>query len=183
MTGRRRSVAEQGGRKFHGFETFMAAVVVLLAAVGWWGYTRYYQRGVGAEQPIPFSHRLHVQDKKIGCLLCHDTATWSERAGIPPLQTCMLCHERIAIHYAPIARLRQHYFTGVPVQWVRVAWVNEFAYFPHFLHLQAGIDCGRCHGNVAAMDRVVPVNEFRMGFCIDCHKEMGGTRDCFTCHR
>ena len=174
---------ERGSRRYHRFEMLMAVAAVMLAGVALWGYARYYQADIPPEQPIPFSHRVHVQDKKIGCLLCHDTATWSERAGIPPLQTCMLCHERVAIHYPPIAKLREYYFRNVPVQWVRVAWVNEFAYFPHFLHLQAGIDCGRCHGNVLAMDRVAQANEFRMGFCIGCHREMGGTQDCFTCHR
>lgn len=161
----------------------MAVATVLLAVTAWWGYARYYQRDLGPEQPIPFSHRLHVNDKKIGCLLCHDTATWTSRAGIPPLQTCMLCHERVAIHYPPIAQLREHYFRNEPVQWVRVNWVNEFAYFPHLMHLQAGIDCGRCHGNVRMMDRVETVHPFEMGFCIECHRENRATTDCFTCHR
>lgn len=173
----------RGSRRFHLFEKLMAAGVVLLAGIAWWGYARYYQGDIGQEQPIPFSHRLHAGEKQIGCLFCHDNAPTGTRAGIPPLQTCMLCHERIAIHYRPIEKLRAHYFGNVPVQWVRVAWVNEFVYFPHMMHLQAGFDCGRCHGNVKEMDRVVEANKFRMGFCIGCHRENGATHDCFTCHR
>ena len=174
---------ERGGKRLHRLEALLAVGAILLAGVAWWGYARYYQAGIGPAQPIPFSHRLHVYDKQIGCLLCHDGAPTRWRAGIPSLQTCMLCHERIAIHYRPIAKLRDHYFKNEPVRWVRVAWVNEFVYFPHSLHLQAGFDCGRCHGNVMMMDRVVMVNDFRMGFCIECHRENRATVDCFTCHR
>ena len=183
MTGKLTRETERGSRRFRLFEAVMAAGAVLMAGIAWWGYSWYYQGDMGPQQPIPFSHRLHAYDKKIGCLLCHDTATWSGRAGIPPLQTCMLCHERIAIHYRPIAKLRDHYFRNVPVEWVRVGWVNEFVYFPHSMHLQAGIDCGRCHGNVLMMDRVVQVHPFQMGFCVSCHREKRATVDCFTCHR
>jgi hypothetical protein len=183
MNGRISRETERRGRKFHLFEAIMAVGVILLAMAGWWGYARYYQNRIPPEQPIPFSHRVHAHDKQIGCLVCHDSATWSWRAGIPPLQTCMLCHERVAIHYPPIAKLREHYFNNEPVQWVRVNWVNEFVYFPHFMHLQAGIDCGTCHGNVRMMDRVGTVHPFQMGFCIECHRKNGATTDCFTCHR
>jgi hypothetical protein len=164
-------------------EALIAAAAVVAAAVAWWGYGAFYERSLGPKQPIPFSHRVHAGDKKIGCPVCHSTAPVADRAGIPPMETCMLCHRRIAINYPPIADLRERYFANRPVEWVRINWVPEFVYFTHRVHIHRGIDCGHCHGDVKGMDRVYAVQKFEMGFCIECHRKNGATHDCFTCHR
>lgn len=137
----------------------------------------------GPEQPIPFSHRVHVQEKNISCFMCHEGAGENARAGIPPLQTCMLCHDRIIIHHPEIENLREHYFNNIPVKWVKIEDVPDFTYFHHGVHLQRKIDCAECHGNIRQMDRIEKVNEFEMGFCVDCHREKGASIDCYTCHR
>lgn len=163
----------------------LAAVVVLLlgAAAALIYLDLLYPVGLGARQPIPFSHRVHAQVKGISCFMCHSEATRSSRAGIPPLQTCLLCHSRIIRSYPYISQLRGHVARNEPVIWERVNWVPEFVYFDHSMHLGRGIDCGVCHGDVAQMDRVVPAREFQMGFCIQCHRDNKATVDCFTCHR
>ena len=56
-------------------------------------------------------------------------------------------------------------------------------YFNHSVHINKGIDCSKCHGNVDQMDRIVEAKELTMGFCITCHKQNNATHDCFTCHR
>lgn len=142
-----------------------------------------YPAGLGTRQPIPFSHRVHVQVKGISCFMCHGDATRGARAGIPPLETCLLCHSRIIRSYPYIAQLRGMAARNEPVVWERVNWVPEFVYFEHSMHVRRGIDCGACHGDVAAMDRVVPARKFQMGFCIGCHREKRVTTDCFSCHR
>ncbi len=174
---------EAGKRRFKWMEALLALAAAASLLIGWWGYSRYYERQIGPKQPIPFSHRVHAGDKGISCLLCHYTAPVSDRAGIPPLETCLLCHRREAINFRPIQDLREHYFSGRPVYWVRVHWVPEFVYFTHRVHLHRGFDCVECHGNVKAMDRVVMVKKFEMGFCIDCHRKHHATHDCFVCHR
>jgi Cytochrome c7 and related cytochrome c len=161
----------------------VAALLVVLTLSGIGFYYFFFEERVGPVQPIPFSHHVHTYVKKIGCLMCHPTAPYSERAGIPPLQTCMLCHSRIIIHYPWIAKLREHYFSGRPVAWERVNYLPEFVYFNHSVHIQAGIDCGKCHGDVKMMDRIQPAVKFEMGFCIGCHRKNKATHDCFTCHR
>jgi hypothetical protein len=174
----------QAGKKvFKRLEALLALAAAAALLIGWWGYSRYYERRIGPEQPIPFSHRVHAGDKQIGCLVCHYTAPVSDRAGIPPLETCLLCHRREAIHFQPIENLRNHYFSNRPVEWVRVHWVPEFVYFTHRVHLARGIDCSQCHGDVKAMDRIVRARKFEMGFCIGCHRKNSATHDCFTCHR
>jgi len=174
---------EAGKRRFKRIEALLALTAVASVLVGWWGYSRFYERRIGPEQPIPFSHRVHATEKGISCVLCHYTAPVSDRAGIPPLETCMLCHKREAIHFTPIEAVREHYYGNRPIEWVRVNWVPEFAYFTHRVHIHRGIDCGTCHGDVKGMDRVFAAKKFEMGFCISCHRRYGATHDCFTCHR
>ena len=142
-----------------------------------------YPAGIGQRQPIPFSHRVHVQSKQVSCFMCHTEAPRSSRAGIPPLETCLLCHARIIRSHPYIANLRQHFDQNKPVIWERVNWVPEFVYFNHSVHIVRAIDCSVCHGDVTSMDRVVPARKFEMGFCVQCHRDNKATTDCFTCHR
>ena len=159
----------------------IASGVLLLAMA--WSYRYYYPRRIGPEQPIPFSHRVHAGDKQISCLVCHEGATRSAQAGIPPLETCMLCHERIAVAYPPIADLRRHYAEKTPVAWVRVNDVPDFVFFNHEAHLRQGVDCGQCHGDVRDMDRLSVYQELNMGFCVQCHRDHHVSHDCMMCHR
>jgi hypothetical protein len=161
----------------------VALATGLLAAVAAWGYYHYFPSDLGPEQPIPFSHRVHVTDKHISCILCHNGVASAENAGIPPLETCMLCHSKIIIDHPKIKILREHWFAGEPVQWARVNVMQEFVYFTHEVHVRAGFDCSRCHGNVPQMDRVVASPELTMGFCRDCHTEQNFSHDCLICHR
>jgi hypothetical protein len=152
------------------------------AAAG--GYYLYFTGQIGQAQPIPFSHRFHVTEKKLSCVLCHPGALNSERAGVPPLETCMLCHRKIIVRYPPIVTLRQHYDERKPVEWVHLNVMRQFVYFDHGVHVQAGFDCGKCHGDVGGMDRVYPVQDLNaMGFCVQCHRDEGFSHDCLICHR
>jgi predicted CXXCH cytochrome family protein len=153
-------------------------VVTMLSVLG----ALYYPGDIGAKQPIPFSHRVHAGDKQIGCLMCHPGVFTTAVAGLPPVETCMLCHSRIIVHYPEIERVRRHYEQGEPIWWVRVSDLPDFSHFDHSMHLVSGVDCGTCHGDVKAMDRLVLPQKFTMGLCIQCHRENNATHDCFTCH-
>ena len=161
-----------------------AVVVVALSVAAALMYMDIpYPVGLGPRQPIPFSHRVHVQVKRLSCFMCHTGAARSSRAGIPPLETCLLCHARIIRTHPYIAKLRDHVARNAPVVWERVNWLPEFVYFDHSMHIQRGVDCSVCHGDVSLMDRVVKARKFEMGFCIQCHRDNKATHDCFTCHR
>ena len=79
-----------------------------------------------------------------------------------------------------------------PIEWKRVHKLPDFVAFDHRPHVTAGVACQRCHGSIESMDRVRQVSDLTMGWCIDCHRESGGTRlagrpvdpslDCVTCH-
>lgn len=159
----------------------LVACVVLATSLAVLG-ALYYPGDIGAKQPISFSHRVHAGDKRIGCVMCHSGAFTTAVAGMPPVETCMLCHSRIIIHHPQIELVRTHYQQAEPIWWVRVSSIPDFAHFDHSMHLIRGVDCGACHGDVKAMDRLVLPQEFRMGFCIQCHRDNNATHDCFTCH-
>lgn len=162
---------------------FLSLLTLILLIAGVTLYFIYFPLKVGAEQPIHFSHRVHTADKGLSCFFCHDGAIEGARAGIPPLQTCMLCHQRIIIHHSEIEILRTAFKQNEPIRWIQVQNVPDFVFFNHSIHIHRKIDCSQCHGNIKGMDRVVPVNNINMGFCIGCHSKQKATRDCFVCHR
>ena len=167
-------------------KTWVKIGIVLILAVlgtGTWMYHQFHETRIGKEQPIAFSHRIHVEKKDISCLMCHEGATQTSRAGIPPLETCMLCHEKIITNHPEIKKLHEHYNNNEPIYWEKVNEVPDFVFFNHSLHIFRKIDCGECHGNVKAMDRVKLQQPLEMGFCIECHKDEEASIDCFTCHR
>ena len=53
------------------------------------------RQGQRADQPIPFSHKHHVEGLGLQCQYCHTTVEVSSYAGIPPTKTCMNCHAQI----------------------------------------------------------------------------------------
>ena len=53
------------------------------------------RQGQRPDQPVPFSHKHHVQGLGLQCQYCHTTVEKSSYAGIPPTRTCMNCHAQI----------------------------------------------------------------------------------------
>lgn len=135
----------------------------------------------GPAQPVPFSHRIHAGTKNISCFFCHQNASRSSNAGIPPVEKCILCHKVIASQWAPIAKDLSYYDRNQPIPWVRVNRVPDFVQFSHQPHIARGFDCSVCHGNVKSMDRLKASN-FQMGFCVNCHWKNNFSVSCFICH-
>jgi hypothetical protein len=177
--------AEQASvRKGLGWQIALAAAGIVLFIGGVIVTVGYYPWAFGQEQPIPFSHRFHVTTKHLSCVFCHTGAIHGESAGIPPLETCMLCHKQIIVEHPEIKKLAEFYNSGTPVPWVRVNPLREFVFFSHEAHVRRGFDCAYCHGDISNMDRVVPAYTLnKMGFCVQCHRENNGSHDCLICHR
>lgn len=169
--------------RLHWLSAILAVLTAILLLCMVLMYAYLFRSGIGPKQPIPFSHRIHATEKGISCVFCHSEAIDTDVAGVPPVETCMLCHSKIIIHYPQIAELRNHYYGRVPVEWVRVNVLQEFVFFSHQAHIQSGVDCGKCHGNVAQMDRVIRKTPFTMGFCVQCHRDTEVSHDCWMCHR
>ena len=145
-------------------------------------------------QPIAFSHKLHAGDMKIDCQYCHVSVEKGRHATIPAAETCMNCH-RIARKDRPeIIKLTKYYEEGVAIPWKRIHRVPEFAYFDHSVHVNRGIDCVNCYGDVKQMETVGQMNSFTMSACLDCHRNAheklpglknikNGPENCWACHR
>lgn len=165
--------------------------VALLAAAA--ASCRQYKadEGDAPTQPIAFYHSVHAGQNKIPCMYCHYTADRSPDAGIPAVQVCVGCHvpgssapgaqPSQAVLSFPTAQrdtfwnrnanlLVDYWKKGESVPWVRIHKIPEHAHFPHFMHVNAGLQCQTCHGPVQEMQKVYQFSSLRMGWCIDCHR-------------
>lgn len=137
-----------------------------------WFWFSPYHTDVGYEpkQPVPFSHELHVGQLGMECLYCHTGAETSAVAGVPPTQTCMNCHNAIKTDSVHLAAVQQSWASGQPMQWIRVHKIPDYAYFDHSVHVNAGVSCFSCHGNVHQMRQVRQVQPLSMDWCLQCHR-------------
>ena len=126
--------------------------------------------GYQPTQPIPFSHKLHAGTNKIDCKYCHVGATKSRHASVPAMNICMNCHQVVKLDSPHIQKLREHYSSGKPIEWVRVHELPDFVYFSHRPHVSNGVSCETCHGDVQSMDKVYQAQPLTMGWCVQCHR-------------
>jgi hypothetical protein len=132
----------------------------------------YFTRAtVPVDQPVPFSHKHHVSGLGIDCRYCHTTVETAAFADIPPVETCMTCHSQIWSQSPMLEPIRQSYRTGEPLEWTRVHDLPDFVYFDHSIHVNKGIGCVSCHGEVDQMPLTWQVNSLQMDWCLDCHRE------------
>ncbi|MER3523706.1 MAG: cytochrome C [Ignavibacteria bacterium] len=155
-----------------------ASILAFLLVVGFIGWVCWdlYRSGyftdvnVPKEQPIPFSHEHHVNGLGISCGYCHTSVEKAAFAGIPPTHTCMTCHSQIWTGAAMLEPVRASYRTQRPLEWVRVHDLPDFAYFNHSIHVNKGMACQVCHGNVNAMPLMRRTSPLQMAWCLDCHR-------------
>jgi len=155
----------------------LSAVVLAGGAAGMllalWGYWRTpYGQRLQEEvlQPVLFDHRHHVVDDLVDCRYCHFNVERGASAGIPSTEMCLNCHAQIWNKSPKLEPIRRSYFTGVPVRWIRVHQVPDFAYFNHSIHVKKGVGCVTCHGRVDEMPAVTKVASLQMSWCLDCHR-------------
>lgn len=133
-------------------------------------------------QPLAFSHKAHAGDNGIPCLFCHRYPQKSRVAGIPAVADCRACHQFIVPEAPEVKKLMGYWERQEPIPWVRVHKLPDHVYFPHMMHLRAGLQCATCHGQVATMDRIARTQSLKMGWCLECHRERKASIDCWTCH-
>ena len=148
-----------------------------LGATGFvWYYfsPKYTDVGYRPEQPVSFSHKLHAGDLGMDCRYCHVNVEKSAHATVPPTQTCMNCHQMVLPDSEKLQPIRESFANGIPMQWVKVHKIPDYAYFNHSAHVQAGVGCETCHGNIAQMEVVMQTEPLSMGWCLDCHRQPEG---------
>ena len=135
-------------------------------------------------QPLYFDHRVHVEQARLDCAFCHRTAAQGVTAGYPDVQQCIACHVVVAggERADEIEQVRQAWTQQQAIDWERIHRLPDHSRFPHAAHVQAGVTCESCHGDVAQMGQVVQVRSLKMGDCVDCHRETAATDQCAACH-
>jgi hypothetical protein len=149
-------------------------VVSIIAVIGFFWYfgsPEYTDVGYRPVQPVPYSHKLHAGDLGLDCRYCHVGVEVSASAVVPPTQTCMNCHTLIKPDSEKLAEIMKSWTSGTPVEWVRVHDLGDYVYFNHSAHINVGVSCVSCHGNVAEMEKVMQVEPLSMSWCLDCHRE------------
>ena len=152
----------------------VSILIIVSGVVGffwYYGSPKYTDVGYRPEQPVPYSHKLHAGDLGLDCRYCHVGVEVSASATVPPTQTCMNCHTLVKADSKKLARVLQSWTSGEPIDWVRIHDLPDYAYFNHSAHINAGVGCISCHGNIAEMEKVTQVEPLSMGWCLDCHRE------------
>ncbi|NJN16352.1 MAG: cytochrome c3 family protein [Oscillochloris sp.] len=143
---------------------------IVSALVGLYLSPWYTNQGIPIPQPVPFSHKHHVDQLKIDCLYCHATVEKAAHAGYPATETCMSCHSQVWTNSPLLEPVRVSYVSGESVVWNKVYDLPDFVYFNHSVHVAKGIGCSSCHGRVDQQHLVAKAQPLYMGWCLDCHR-------------
>lgn len=121
-------------------------------------------------QPVAFSHQQHVGTLGIECRYCHTTVDSAPFAGMPSTQICMNCHSEVLTSSDKLAPVRDSSANGKPLVWTRVYRLPDFVFFDHSAHVNKGVSCAACHGQVDQMPVIVQAKSLQMNWCMDCHR-------------
>lgn len=150
-----------------------AAVLVptILAGITYYFTPKYTRVGYQPKQPVAFSHAIHAGQLGIDCRYCHSDVDKSWFSNIPSSETCMRCHSMVAKDSPKLSLVRESYSTGKPIPWVQIHKTPDYVYFNHSVHVNRGISCVKCHGDIQTMDEVHHAKPLSMGFCLECHRQ------------
>lgn len=133
-------------------------------------------------QPLPYSHKTHLA-LGLRCQQCHTNPEPGAQMSFPATATCMTCHDKIAKDRPAIQKLAEFANSSQPVPWVRVYQITPGVTWTHRKHLQAGVQCAVCHGNVAQLAAMAQTTSVTaMASCISCHQARKASTACATCH-
>jgi hypothetical protein len=145
------------------------------------GRTQYMGTG-----DVTFSHYVHTKQHNIQCRICHQNYEKQERAGIPTIATCAICHSEIINPKSEKEKkINEYVISNKPVFFQNYYTVPDYVYFSHRRHVKIGkLDCVLCHGDMTEQ-KSKELSNFRpfiMKVCFDCHQQRNITTDCGNCH-
>ena len=121
-------------------------------------------------QPVPFQHTIHVQQLGLDCRYCHSYVEVSSHSNVPNTQTCMNCHTQIKANSPKLQPVRDSWTSGKPVEWTRIHRLPDYVYFNHSAHVNRGVSCVSCHGQINEMNVVWEDKSLGMAWCLECHR-------------
>jgi hypothetical protein len=148
----------------------LGAPVYLVALIAYGVTPEAIRIGYQPDQPVPYSHALHVGELGMDCRYCHSTVERAAKAAIPPAATCMNCHQTVQPQSDKLLPVRAAFGENEPLRWVRVHDLPDYVYFNHSAHVAVGVGCESCHGRIDQMVKVYQHAPLTMGWCLDCHR-------------
>ncbi len=141
------------------------------SAIGYYLTPKYSRVGYAPDQPVAYSHYLHVTQLGLDCRYCHTNVDKSGYSNVPAASTCMNCHSIVKTDSPLLAPVRASYESGDSIDWVKIHQTPDYVYFNHAAHVNRGVSCVHCHGQVNEMEVVYHTEPLSMAFCLDCHKQ------------
>src|SRR5208283_875775 len=140
---------------------------------GMWYYLtpKYSKVGYMPVQPVAFSHSIHAGQLGLDCRYCHNAVEKSWYSNIPASSVCMNCHSQVLKDDPKLALVRESFATGEPIPWVQIHKLPDYVYFNHSVHVNRGVSCVECHGQINKMDEVHQAKPLTMSFCLECHRD------------
>ena len=143
-----------------------------VSAAVWYYFTPKYTRvGYQPVQPVAFSHATHVDQLGLDCRYCHDGVEKSWYSNVPSASTCMNCHNAVLANDPRLELVRDSYATGQQIPWVQIHKTPDYVYFNHAVHVNRGVSCVHCHGQINKMEEAYHAKPLSMGFCLECHRD------------
>jgi hypothetical protein len=154
----------------------LAGALLVVVGSGWTLHAVYWAPWTTREmtpipQAIPFSHKHHVYGLGLDCRYCHTSVEDSSFAGIPPTETCMTCHSQVWKDAPMLAPLRESLANHERLVWNRVNDTPDFVFFNHSVHINHGIGCSTCHGQMDQMPLTWKSHTLFMKWCLECHRQ------------
>ena len=148
-----------------------ALAATAVTAGVWYYFTPKYTRvGYAPIQPVGYSHAIHVDQLGLDCRYCHSAVETSWYANVPSASVCMNCHNQVLREDPKLALVRESAASGQPIPWVQIHKVPDYVYFNHAVHVNRGVSCVECHGQINRMEEVHHAKPLSMAFCLDCHR-------------
>jgi cytochrome c peroxidase len=82
----------------------------------------------------------------------------------------MNCHSQIFSNAPFLEPVRASFNSNTPLRWARVHDLPDFVYFDHSIHVNKGVGCTTCHGQVDRMPLMWQATTLQMSWCLDCHR-------------
>ncbi len=127
--------------------------------------------GYRPTQPVPFSHKLHAGELKMDCRYCHTTVESTAFAAVPETKVCMNCHASIKSESENLKLVVDSYSSGQPISWLKIHDQPDFVFFDHSAHVNHGVGCATCHGQIDEMEVVHQDKSLSMAWCLECHRD------------
>lgn len=185
--------------------------LVVALSFGWWIFPdlMFSEK----QQPVAFSHKVHVEDQAMECAQCHFTREDGSFSGIPTTEACAECHMTAQGETkAELDYVANYVEQEKEPKWLVHQKQPDNVFFSHTVHSVAfcatchpdyeskpEMLCTQCHPSTEELDKQIPYKEnvlskyskttMKMWQCERCHAvpdhldQTNANNACYTCHK